>query len=346
MTIKNILVHNLLEWYRGNQRDLPWRNQSDAYKIWVSEIILQQTRVAQGWDYYLKFVRRFPDVRALATAREEEVLQLWQGLGYYSRARNMHTAAKQIVEHHKGIFPDDYAEILRLKGIGRYTAAAIASIAYNIAVPAVDGNVLRVVSRFLGIFDDIAAPQTYKVIENHCAKWIEDAPPGEFNQAMMELGATCCKPKNPTCHNCPLNSQCYAFVNEKTNVIPLKINKIKVKNRYFHFFIFIQNEKILLEQRTHNDIWKKLFQYPLIETKMECELPDKVMLKNLPAEKIGKIIFKQELTHQLTHQKLYIRFYQVEKFSEINSQTHFWVTLNQLSDYSLPVPLQRIWENI
>ena len=162
MTIKNILVHNLLEWYRGNQRDLPWRNQSDAYKIWVSEIILQQTRVAQGWDYYLKFVRRFPDVRALATAREEEVLQLWQGLGYYSRARNMHTAAKQIVEHHKGIFPDDYAEILRLKGIGRYTAAAIASIAYNIAVPAVDGNVLRVVSRFLGIFDDVAAPQTYK----------------------------------------------------------------------------------------------------------------------------------------------------------------------------------------
>lgn len=346
MATHKILVHQLLEWYYSNRRELPWRNQKDAYRIWVSEIILQQTRVAQGWDYYLNFIRRFPDVNALANAREEEVLQLWQGLGYYSRARNMHTAAKQIVQQHKGHFPSDHAEIIRLKGIGRYTAAAIASIAFDTPIPAVDGNVLRVVARFLGIFDNIADNTTYKTIEQHCAEWIVGTPPGDFNQAMMELGATCCKPKSPDCGNCPLNSGCFAFANEKTDSIPLKINKVKIKERYLHFFIFIQNDKILLEQRTGNDIWKKLFQYPLIETAKECELPSAEQLQQLPAKKIGKLTFKQEITHQLTHQKLHIRFYQAEKFSEIESQNHFWAAISQLSDYSLPVPLQKIWNAV
>lgn len=335
-----------MEWYAQNRRNLPWRNETDPYKIWVSEIILQQTRVAQGWKYYLQFIKKFPNVNALATAREEEVLQIWQGLGYYSRARNMHFAAQQIAQNHHNIFPNTYNEILKLKGVGRYTAAAIASIAFQISVAAVDGNVLRVMSRFYGIVENIAAPQTYKTIENLCTKWIQYAPAGDFNQAMMELGATCCTPKKPNCLNCPLQYQCYAYIHEKTEVLPLKINNIKQKDRFFHFFIFTQNNQILLEQRTHNDIWKKLFQYPLLETSHACTMPQIENLQHLPTSQWKEIQFFQEINHQLTHQRLHIRFYKVIDFEITNIKNYFWADIENLHNYSLPTPLQKIWNNL
>ena len=236
-------TETLLAWYDEHKRTLPWRDEHDPYKIWVSEIILQQTRVQQGWDYYLRFIEAFPTPQALAEASEEQVLLLWQGLGYYSRARHIHAAAKQIMHDHNGIFPNQYEDIRKLKGIGDYTAAAIASIAFGLPYPALDGNVLRIMSRIFGITDDIALPATRKAITDLCLQHIDRQQPGIFNQACMDFGAIQCVPQNPPCETCPFQDECYAHRHQLVNILPVKSKAKAKRDRFLHFFLYIYNGK-------------------------------------------------------------------------------------------------------
>lgn len=284
----------LLHWYAENKRSLPWRGERDVYKIWVSEIILQQTRIQQGWDYYLRFIEAFPNVKALAEADEEQVLRIWQGLGYYSRARNMHAAAQSIMREHSGIFPTTYEQVRQLKGIGDYTAAAICSFAYGLPYPAVDGNVLRIISRIFGIHDNIADNSTRKTITELCHKLIHDATPADFNQAMMDFGSLQCTPKSPNCDHCPMQNDCHAFQHQQVETLPVNIKHIQNKNRYFHYYVCIHQNKIMIEKREADDIWKGLYQLPMSETKNNKQLDFKLL---------------HQTKHQLTHQTIHAFFY-------------------------------------
>jgi A/G-specific adenine glycosylase len=329
----------LLDWFEENQRRLPWRGETDPYKIWVSEIILQQTRVNQGWNYYLRFIERFPNVKALAESPLQEVLHVWQGLGYYSRARNMHTAAQQIMQNHQGIFPHHYSDIRKLKGIGDYTAAAIGSIAFRLPYPAVDGNVLRAITRIFGIYDDISQQKTVRTITQLCHTLICKGNPGNFNQALMELGAIQCTPKKPACEICPFAPHCAAFATDQINLLPVKSSKPKVKERYFHYFIFINDNKTVIEQRTANDIWKNLYQFPLIETETVCE-----EITGVRFEKTEPVFLK-EVRHKLTHRHLVIRFYLVD--GVMYDICEKWeINICDLGKYPFPKPLNEIIEAI
>ena len=329
----------ILNWYQQNKRELPWRDEPDPYKIWVSEVILQQTRVNQGWEYYLRFVDRFPDVKSLSIAPLQEVLHVWQGLGYYSRARNMHVAAQQIMQKHLGNFPHNYFDIIKLKGVGNYTAAAIASIAFRLPYPTVDGNVLRVITRMFGIYDDIAQQKTVRKITQLCEKLIDKENPGNFNQALMELGAIQCVPRNPNCEICPFAAQCVAFAKEQVNSLPIKSSKLIIKNRHFHYFIFIKEGKTIIEQRTARDIWSNLYQFPIIETSNACE---KVTKKELSDAGFGNIkpVFLKEVKHKLTHQHLTIRFYVAVDYLPKLKKDWLLVSVEKLEEYPFPVVLQ------
>lgn len=318
-----MFTQRLLTWYDEHKRSLPWRGETDPYKIWVSEIILQQTRVQQGWDYYLLFIETFPTVESLAKAQEEQVLRVWQGLGYYSRARNMHTAAQQIVELHQGIFPQQYDDIRKLKGIGDYTAAAIGSIAFGLPYPAVDGNVLRIISRIFGIFDDIATQKTRQKITDICTKIIDTQRPGDFNQACMEFGATWCTPKNPQCTECPFFNQCYALQHGQVNTLPIKSNKISKRERYFVYTIYIYSNNTLLEQRTGKDIWKNLYQFPLLETDQQ----QYEQIENYEYQ------LREVLTHQIVHAKFIVET-QCQSLKATNNQ--IIVPISALNDYPMP----------
>ena len=336
----------LLDWFEENQRRLPWRGETDPYKIWISEIILQQTRVNQGWDYYLQFVERFPNVKSLAKASLQEVLHVWQGLGYYSRARNMHFAAQQILQEHRGVFPNNYLEIKKLKGIGDYTAAAIASIAFQLPYPAVDGNVLRVITRIFGIYDDISQQKTVQTITQLCQRLMDKERSGNFNQALMELGAIQCTPKNPKCNICPFITHCTAFEKEHIHLLPFKSLKTKIKERYFHYFIFLKNSKTIIEQRMASDIWKNLYQFPLIETEKPCDIS--VEMQCIASLQLGKSkpVFLKEIKHKLTHQHLTIRFYLVNNyFPELKGG---WLAMSKqdLEKFPFPVVLKGVLENI
>ena len=320
---------------------MPWRGETDPYKIWVSEIILQQTRVNQGWAYYLRFVDRFPNVKSLAVAPLQEILHVWQGLGYYSRARNMHIAAQQIMQRHQGFFPRNYLEIIKLKGIGSYTAAAIASIAFQLPYPTVDGNVLRVITRIFGIYDDISHQKTVQKITQLCEQFIDSENPGSFNQALMELGAIQCTPRNPNCETCPFVSQCVAFAKEQISILPLKSSKLIIKNRYFHYFIFIKEGKTIIEQRTAKDIWNHLYQFPMIETSNACE---KVSEKELLSAGFGngEPVFLKEVKHKLTHQYLTIRFYVVADYLPELKNHWLFVPVDELERYPFPAVMKGI----
>jgi len=330
-----------LDWFEENQRSLPWRGETDPYKIWVSEVILQQTRVNQGWDYYLRFIDRFPNVNSLAAAPLQEVLHLWQGLGYYTRARNMHAAAQQLMQEYQGIFPHHYLEIKKLKGIGDYTAAAIASIAFNLPYPAVDGNVLRVITRIFGIYDDIAQQKTVQKIRRLCEQLLDKENSGVFNQAMMEFGAIQCTPKNPKCETCPFVTTCVAFAKEHVNVLPVKSLKVKIKARYLHYFIFLKERKTIIEQRTGTDIWKDLFQFPLIETPKACNEITKIELANACFENINPLFLK-EIKHKLTHQHLTIRFYMISEYFPKLKNNWLTVSVENLATYPFPIALKGI----
>lgn len=300
----------LLLWYTENKRDLPWRYTKDPYKIWLSEIILQQTRVAQGLPYYLKFIERFPTVFSLAKAKEQEVLRLWQGLGYYSRARNLHHCAKEVVEKFQGKFPDNFQDLQKLRGIGSYTAAAIASISFREPVAVVDGNVFRVLSRVFGIDKDISDSKSKNFFFALGNELISKEQPDEFNQAIMEFGATHCLPKNPLCGECILKKQCIARAHDLQAVLPVKSKKQKVRKRYFYYFVIRQGKKIMMRKRDGKDIWQGLFDFYLIESTKPKSM-DKFLAENKSLNKIEVAEVSKIYKHVLSHQHLIARFISV-----------------------------------
>lgn len=300
----------ILAWFDKNKRELPWRQSNNAYQIWLSEIILQQTRVSQGLPYYYKFINAFSSVEDLAKAKNDDVLRLWQGLGYYSRARNLHKCAKKIAEDYDGIFPDSVDELKKLPGIGNYTAAAIASQAYNRVVPVVDGNVYRLLSRYYGVETDIGSSAAYKEFAGLAAELIDHSRPGDFNQAMMEFGALQCSPRQPSCEHCVLKVGCLAFNNSLQEKLPVKKKRVKVRPRFFHYLLFQSGNRMLLRQRQENDIWKGLFEFPLIETDKnvsfgEIEHP---LLEQLKEVKVMYEVEDKIIRHILSHQVLNVNF--------------------------------------
>ncbi len=353
----------LLQWYDKNKRDLPWRQTTDPYRIWLSEIILQQTRIQQGLSYYQKFTEQWPDVNSLANATEDQVLAKWQGLGYYSRARNLHQTAKEVVNNHNSTFPESFYQLLKLKGIGKYTAAAIASIAFGLPVPAIDGNVTRVMARFLGIEDPVDNFRTIKIIEQAATELIDNQRPGDYNQAMMDFGSMICKPAKPDCGICPLSNFCYALKAGKTSKIPVKEKKIIQATRYFHFFFFYSHGfkvlKFLAEKRTGNDIWKNLYQLPLLETFNEQPgtpfQTDSFIAKESDSNSnylfaaLQQLIrqgydpnlwFSKIYLHQLTHRTIKAKFYSViipEELLDELSGKYLKVTLSEFETKGKPV---------
>lgn len=297
-------VESLINWYEKAQRRLPWREDKNPYKVWLSEIILQQTRVAQGLPYYEKFVKNFPTVFDLAGASTQEVLSLWEGLGYYSRARNLHTCAKQVVEEFNGEFPTNFKDLQKLKGIGSYTAAAIASICFNEKVPVVDGNVFRVISRLFGIDTDIHKSSTKRQFFDLLQPEMPNHHSSEFNQAMMEIGALVCKPRNPECGFCPVREYCHAFTTKTQHFYPVNNKKVKIRIRWFHYLILYSSESIAMKKRGSNDIWSEMYDFHLIETDQDTEI-DWANLGITVDRIIGPV------QHILTHQKIGARFYLV-----------------------------------
>jgi len=333
----------LLGWFGENRRPFPWRDSAEPYKVWLSEIILQQTRAAQGLPYYESFISNFPTVEELAAAKEDHVMKLWQGLGYYSRARNLHATAKTITDQYQGRFPSDFDQIKSLKGIGDYTASAIASICFGQDQAVVDGNVYRVLSRVFGMDQPIDASAAHRIYKEKAQHLMQGAPPGDFNQAMMEFGALQCVPKNPNCQDCIFIKDCLAFQQAKVGLLPIKAKKVKVKNRYLHFFVLIDESKnTLLQKREGKGIWQNLYQFPLIETFAKQKHFQTHQLDSLLAEhRISSdfVIDKwndQPIFHKLTHQHLEINFWIVKLSDSSNLVTQS----SNIQDYPMPRVLQ------
>lgn len=324
-------AETLIAWYEEHKRDLPWRGETDPYKIWVSEIILQQTRVQQGWNYYLRFIDNFPNIKALAEAEEERVLKVWQGLGYYSRARNMHAAACEIMTRHNGKFPKTYDNILSLKGIGKYTAAAVASIAFQLPHPAVDGNVIRIISRIFGVCDDVTQPTVVKRITEICETQIDHKHPGIFNQAAMDFGALQCVPHNPKCSECPFQSDCYAFKNNLSDILPIKKKKAELKHRYFHYTVYLSDNQTIIEKRTGSDIWKNMYQFPLTENDSETST-EKPFFST-----------RETLSHQIIHAAFYVK--NVKKLPKI-SEDQLIINFDDIEKYPMPKIMTMFIANI
>lgn len=306
----------LVAWYEENRRELPWRDTNDPYLIWISEIILQQTRVVQGLDYFNRFAARFPDVRSLAEAKEDEVLKYWQGLGYYSRARNLHAAARDIMQRFSGLFPARYEDVLSLKGIGEYTAAAICSFAWNQPYAVVDGNVYRVLSRVFGIDVPIDSTEGKKFFAALAQELLLVSCPGIYNQAIMDFGAIQCVPKSPACLFCPLREKCAAFVRGEVENLPVKAGKTLVKPRYFNYFHIHYRDNVLLVQRRAKDIWQNLYEYPLIETEKDMEWPELIRTAEYRhlwegAGEIHVVRRAGPYKHVLSHRIIYARFYEI-----------------------------------
>lgn len=310
----SIFNQSIYGWYHTNKRELPWRNTQDAYKIWISEIMLQQTRVAQTVVYFNRFITEFPTVFDLAAANEDKVLKLWQGLGYYTRARNLHLTAKIIAGKYDGVFPCEYKKILELPGIGSYTAAAIASIAFHLPYAVVDGNVYRVLARYFGIQTPIDSEKGKSEFQLLATSVLAENNPNIHNQAIMEFGALHCTPKTPDCYNCPIVTTCVAAKSNLVNSLPVKSKKVKTVTRYFYYYIIVSDNFILLQKRTENDIWKNLYQFPLLETPKEIT-DDEIIATQIPWLSQGTYNIKkvsQAKKHQLTHQTIFARFIEIE----------------------------------
>ena len=330
----------LIDWYRENGRDLPWRRTKNPYLIWISEIILQQTRVVQGYDYYQRFVARFPDVFALAAADEDEVMKYWQGLGYYSRARNLHAAARRMAE--AGGFPVTYTEVRALKGVGEYTAAAICSFAYGMPYAVVDGNVYRVLSRWLGIDTPIDSAEGKKLFVRVADELLDRERPGLYNQAIMDFGALQCTPVAPDCLFCPLNDSCVARLKGIAGSLPVKQHKNKVTNRYFNYIYVRMGAYTLIHKRTEDDIWKNLFELPLVET--EKDLSEEEFLAcpqfhALFAEGEVRMVrtLLRGVKHVLSHRVIYTNFYEVTLPDNSSSFSSYQrVAVEDLGRYAVP----------
>lgn len=338
----------LIKWYLVNKRDLPWRNHNDAYKIWLSEIILQQTQVAQGLNYYLKFTRTYPTVKALALAKEDEVLKLWQGLGYYSRARNLHASAKQIKTDFNGAFPDSYEQIRSLKGIGEYTAAAIASFAYNMPYAVVDGNVYRLLSRVFGIeipIDTSAGKKQFQELANNL---LDKKKPALHNQAIMEFGSQYCKPANPPCEDCIFHLKCSAYKTDRVSLLPVKSKKTKVRNRFFNYLVIADTVgNILINKRNENDIWQGLYEFRLVETEKELST-ESVMALPLFKSNVKKsydvLYISKTYKHILSHQHLYARFFVVRVHARFGAD-QLTCDLKTIKKYAFPRLIEKFLNN-
>jgi A/G-specific adenine glycosylase len=333
---------NLIRWYKTHQRDLPWRNTRNPYFIWLSEIILQQTRVVQGLPYYEKFIENYPTVQDLASASEEDVLRLWQGLGYYSRARNLHTTAKMVVNDFGGVFPENYEGLLKLKGVGSYTAAAIASFAYSERVSVLDGNVFRVLARVFGEETDISANNAKKVFGDLAQSLLPEHDSDTHNQAIMEFGATQCTPGMPNCMFCPLSFECVANATGKQGVLPVKSKKVKVKHRFFNYFLIEQNQQILLRKRPERDVWAGMYDFYLkenqekniVELDLDELLTDDIFLQEIIQNSVVEQV-SEIFTHVLTHQRIQTKFWRLKVNAEflvnLPEGLQFY-TLNEIDD--------------
>lgn len=328
----------LINWYREHKRELPWRESSDPYLIWISEIILQQTRVVQGYDYFIRFIKRFPDVTSLAEADEDEVMKFWQGLGYYSRARNLHAAARSM----NGVFPKTYPEVLALKGVGEYTAAAICSFAYNMPYAVVDGNVYRVLSRYLGIETPIDSTEGKKLFASLAGEFLDKSRPAVYNQAIMDFGAIQCTPQNPACLFCPLAGSCMALSKSMVAQLPVKQHKTKTTERFLNYIYVRAGACTFINKRTGNDIWKNLFELPLIETASSVTeeellaLPEFIKLFDKEEVPVVRSICRN-VKHVLSHRVLYANFYEVvlqEKTKSFSS--YLKIKTNELEQYAVP----------
>lgn len=334
-------------WYSINKRDLPWRKTTNPYHIWLSEIILQQTQVIQGLPYYEAFIATYPSVFHLAKAKEQAVLKLWQGLGYYSRARNLHTTAIHIANNLQGKFPTTYKELLQLKGVGDYTASAIASICFNETQAVVDGNVYRVLARFFGIKTPINSLEGKKEFKELAQTLLDKNNPADYNQAIMEFGAMQCKPNNPLCHKCPLSENCIALNENKINTLPVKTKMLKAKTKYFNYLVFVSHdEKTILEKRQGKGIWQNLYQFPLIETKQPTnlqrfkkQLENHSLLKNTSFELY--LYNTKPIVHKLSHQHLYTNFWiiNLEKLAAEG------VLINTIHQFPVPVLIENFIES-
>jgi len=328
------ISNHLVLWYLSNKRSMPWRSTVNPYYIWLSEIILQQTRVDQGMAYYLKFVDSFPTINELAMASEEKVLKLWQGLGYYSRARNLHFSAKYVVNELNGVFPSTYNELLKLKGVGDYTASAIASICFNESTAVVDGNVYRVLARYFGIHTPINSTKGIKEFKLLAQNLLNKDEPGTHNQAIMEFGAQMCKPQNPDCNSCPLNEGCLALAKDLIKELPVKEKKIKIKKRYFNYLVIqTEDNKTSLVKRERG-IWLNLYEFPLIETLSEINeaqlLKHEVfnqLFNNMSAN--VKLFNNEVIVHKLSHQHIYTRFWIVES----DTSPNFNLSWDEINEY-------------
>ena len=326
----------LVKWYDRNARPLPWRENRHPYNIWISEIVLQQTQVKQGLGHYLRFIERFPDVQALHSAHEDEVLLYWKGLGYYSRAINLHKAAHQIAEEFSGNFPDNYKDILQLKGIGKYTAAAIASICFEEKTPAVDGNFYRVLSRIFADNFDISDSKAFQYFSDLAILMMPEDQPGEFNQAVMDIGSEICKPKNPLCGECPVNDDCIAFRTGSISQFPVKTKKVKVSDLSLTYFFVKNKNHFLIKQRDSDFIWKKLYEFPM----------------SVPEKWKDYIINSKQITHKLTHKNLLIEINTIEIESEkeflnfAKDQNYIIVDEKLADEKSFPKPLENYYKTI
>lgn len=332
----------IIRWYETNRRDLPWRHTDNPYYIWLSEVILQQTRVDQGMAYYLQFLQQYPTIKSLAEAPEQEVLKLWQGLGYYSRARNLHFASRQLMNEFGGVFPETYQTIRTLKGVGEYTAAAIASIAFNEAVPVVDGNVKRVMSRIFGLEE--TGRKLYDNAKEVMQELLDPERPGDFNQAVMEFGAIQCVPKNPDCNACIFKDNCQAFLEHKVGDLPVRETKKKPRKRYFSYFVIRDENSMVLKKRTGNDIWKNLYEFPLIESSSEIS-PENLLKEPDFISWFGKGVkvsgAEKEYTHHLSHQTIHARYFTIAN-TDPNSFPEGWkaISLDDIGDF----PISRLIE--
>ena len=342
----NFFSDIIVEWYSKHKRSLPWRNTKDPYKIWISEIILQQTQVNQGLPYYKKFIKTFPNFSVLANANEEKVLKLWQGLGYYSRARNLHIAAKQIDK--AGFFPTKYDDIILLKGVGEYTAAAIASFAFKQPYAVVDGNVFRLLSRFYGIKTPINTTKGKKQFSDLAQNLLNKENPDTHNQAIMEFGSQICKPKKPNCINCPLNSKCIAYIKSSINTLPVKNKKIKLKTQYFEYFYFKMNGYTLIKKRTEKGIWQNMYEFPLIicEKFMKNEnvlnhRQFQLWIDNIDYNLDSISVFK----HVLSHKKICARFWEINCLNELPKYNFKKIKIDEIDEIPIPRIIEKFIEN-
>ncbi|WP_108820951.1 A/G-specific adenine glycosylase [Dysgonomonas sp. Marseille-P4361] len=351
MSKKDLRISNILiDWYNDHKRNLPWRDTQDPYVIWISEVILQQTRVDQGYEYFQRFVERFPTVNILASAEEEEVLKLWQGLGYYSRARNMHAASKMIMNSHGGDFPKEYKDVLALKGVGEYTAAAIVSFAYGAPYAVLDGNVYRVLSRLFAIDTPINTTKGKKEFSELAQALLNISNPGIHNQAIMEFGALQCVPVSPNCEICPLSTLCVSYAEGRVKELPVKEKKLKIRERYFYYFDIRYGENTFLRKRVDKDIWQNLYEFPLIEKskamRLEELLKDEEFRLLFSEAKNVQIREMSSVKHVLSHQVIYTSFYLVNVSSILLSDAYVSVKLETVDSFPVSRLIHKYLEQI